>query len=121
MHRLAGGQEREQVVGKRIKLGKVHPVAAYEPVVGQHGRDGHRQAQPRHDQRFAHGAGNTVYRNAVGHANTDQRVIHVSHRTEQPHKGRGRADGRQHREAIFQLGRFLVNHLAHGTHHKGGG
>ncbi|VDK97691.1 hypothetical protein FR5810_00094 [Bordetella pertussis] len=117
-HLLAGGQEGEQVMRERIQARQEHPVVAHEGVVRQHRRDGHRQAQAGHDQGLAHRAGDAVDGHAIGQADADQRVIHAPHCAEQPHERRGRTHRSQHRQAVLQLGGFLVDDLAHGARHE---
>src|SRR5690606_29999224 len=118
-HLLAGGQEGEQVVRKSVELRQIDPVDAHEGVVGQHGGNGDRQAQPGHDQRLAHRAGDAVDGDAIGHADAQQGVVHPPHRAEQAHERRGRPHGRQHRQAVFQASGFLIDDLADGARDEG--
>ncbi len=48
----------------------------------------------------------------------DQGVIHAPHRAEQPTKGAVEPDRRQHGQAVFELGGFFVDDLAHGARHE---
>ncbi|KAG1165566.1 hypothetical protein G6F35_018707 [Rhizopus arrhizus] len=48
-------------------------------------------------------------------ADAHQGVVHAPHRAEQADERSGRTHRRQHRQAVFQLGGFFVDDLAHGA------
>src|SRR5436190_22571355 len=77
-------------------------VAADQPVVAQHGRHRDREADGRHDERLAHGAGDLVDRGLAGDADGGEGVIDAPDRAEEAHEGRGGAHGREEREAVLQ-------------------
>ncbi len=119
MHRLACGQESEQVVSKRVQLGQVNAVGTHKRVVSQHGRNSHGQTQTGHHQGFTHRAGDLVQGYAIGQTDIDQGVVHTPNRTEQTHKRSGRTHRSQQRQAIFQLGGFFVHDFTHDARDKG--
>src|SRR5438132_3168595 len=85
-----------------------HAVAAHEPVVAEHCGHRHRQAERRHDQRFADGAGDLVDRRLPGDADRGQRMIDAPDRAEQADEGRGRAHRGEEGETGLQA---VVDHV----------
>src|ERR1039457_479798 len=69
-----------------------HLVAADQPVVAEHRRHSHEQAEGRHDQRLADRAGHLVDRRLAGNADGGQRVVDAPDRSEKADERRGRSD-----------------------------
>src|SRR5688572_18663146 len=92
------GREGAQVLHRDL-------VAAHQPVVAEHRGNGDREADGRHDQRLAHGAGDLVDRGLAGDADGGQRVVDAPHRPEEADERRGRTHRREEREAVLQARR----------------
>src|SRR5918993_5882365 len=77
-------------------------VAANQPVVAEHGRDGDGEADGRHDQRLADGAGDLVDRGLAGDADRGECVVDAPNGAEEADERRRRADSGQEGEAILE-------------------
>src|SRR5437868_1106217 len=62
-------------------------VAAHEPVVTEHRRHRHREAERRHDERLADGTGHLVNRRLPGDADRGQRVVDAPDGAEEADEG----------------------------------
>src|SRR5258706_4646913 len=94
-HHVQVGAEGSQLLHRDL-------VAAHEPVVAQHRGDRDREAEGGHDERLAHGAGDLVDRGLSRDADGGERVIDAPNRSEEADERRGRAHGREEREAVLQ-------------------
>src|SRR5687767_560901 len=74
-HHVQVGREGAQVLQRDL-------VAAHQPVVAEHRRDRDREADGRHDQRLAHGAGDLVDRGLSRDADRGERGVDPPHRAE---------------------------------------
>src|SRR5215472_14395301 len=77
-------------------------VAADEPVVAEHRRNGDRKTDRGHDQRFADRAGDLVDRRLAGDADRRQGVVDAPDGAEQADEGSRRADRGEEREAVLE-------------------
>jgi hypothetical protein len=109
----AFAEAAQQVVREAFELGLDAADDAAEHVVGQHGRNGDRQAEGRHDQRLAHRAGHLVDGEAAGlPRDARQRAVDAPHRAQQADEGRGGAHGGQQDLAGLQAPQRTVQRVA---------
>src|SRR5579864_8059710 len=98
-----------QVAGEVPQRVLQHLVTAEQPVVAPHRGHRHEQAERRHDERLAYGAGHLVDARLAGDADADERVEDAPYRAEQSHEGRGRANGSQEAQTPVQLAVHRIN------------
>src|SRR5471032_1661819 len=79
----AAHEDHVQVGAERAQLLVGDLVAAHEPVVAEHRRHRDREAEGRHDERFAHGTRDLVDRGLSREADGGQRVVDAPHRAEE--------------------------------------
>src|SRR3569832_1147328 len=87
-----GDQIGLQVARERAQLLGDDLITADQVVVEQHGRNGDRQTEGGHDQRFIYRSGDLVYLCLTGNADADKYVQKTQNKAEQTDERRDRAD-----------------------------
>src|SRR6267143_6293881 len=98
--RVAAAEQRHlQAAAEAAHLLHRNAIAPHEPVVAEHRRHRHCQAERGHDERLADGAGHLVDRRLAGDADRGERMVDAPHRAEQADERRGGPHRRKKREA----------------------
>ncbi|MCY1377543.1 hypothetical protein D9M69_651220 [compost metagenome] len=105
-------QQFTQVAREAFEVGLDARNLSAQHVVGQHGGDRHHQAGGRHDQRFAHRAGDLLDAETAAQPNAGERVVDAPDRAQQAHEGRGGAHGGQQHLAELQAMQHAVQRVA---------